>query len=108
MAEILRWDFNVLTDGTSGTGERRGAESHIELTAPRGLVIYKETFDVVYTSQIGSEAWCRITDDHTVNGVIKGVTITAHARSQGGMGNIGTRGHVEGSATVKCGPPQVD
>jgi hypothetical protein len=108
MAEPLKWHFNVRTDGTSASGERRGAESHVELNAPRGLVVYTDTFEVNYTGQIGSEHWCKITDYRTVNGMVKGVTITAHARSQGGMGNIGERGHVEGTATVQCGPPIVD
>ncbi len=100
-SKVQTWDFAVRTDKTTSTGERRSQDSSVTLTATDGYYFDESSFTVTYNSQIGSENWVRITDTKRArSGILTGVTITAHARSKGGVDHYGERGSTTGRATI--------
>jgi hypothetical protein len=107
MTSTFKWDFDVLTKGTSSFGERETNDSYITVTAGTGEAINPGSFRVIFTNERGSENWCRlINHEYSASGqYLKKVVMHAHARSQGGMGNSGATGRTSGTATIEVGPP---
>lgn len=101
MATTQTWEFAVKTDPTTNTGERRSRDEFLNLTAPEGYAYIRDSFKVVYHSQIGSEHEVTIdSETRTKFGIVTGVRLKAHARSRGGVAHRGERGSVSGVASI--------
>ena len=101
----LKWTFDVLTDGTKLSGAGRSHSEHHWFIANKGCALVQNSFRVVYTTQRGSKYQTKIIDTRrSKTGTLKKALIEAYAKSKGGLGCIGCRGRIMGTAYIRETP----
>jgi hypothetical protein len=94
--------FNLVTDSVSPLGGRESKSQNIEVSAPPGHFLDISSAKVVYTKQIGDEAYCRLERTRQdSSGRVVNAVYYAHTRSRNALG---CRGHVDGWVEIKILP----